>query len=254
MEILIGCSGFGRQLARYSQDFSLQELENTFFRMPRPAEGRKLKELVPADFTFSLQAWQLITHSPPYTRLGKPPKLAREEKLGHLQLSRDVRAAWKRTVAVAEALAARYVVLRTPTSFAPSQESRDRLSAFVQTLGPFPFTLVWEPAGAWQANQVFHLCQELKILPAVDPLLTESPIEAPALTEGPRWMGKEAYFRLPGGGFFGDDYDDFRLEQLLSICQNYEKCVCVFTNVHKIRSARRFKELVNGAQPAAPLP
>lgn len=78
MNILVGTSGFSFKewvgnfypnklkaadmLAFYGERFPTVEINNTFYRMPKPAVLRSWAEEVPADFRFVLKASQRITH------------------------------------------------------------------------------------------------------------------------------------------------------------------------------------------------
>jgi uncharacterized protein YecE (DUF72 family) len=78
MNILVGTSGFsfkewvgnfypqglkaGAMLGYYGRHFGAVEINNTFYRMPKPAVLKSWAEEVPADFRFVLKASQRITH------------------------------------------------------------------------------------------------------------------------------------------------------------------------------------------------
>src|SRR4051812_424707 len=51
-----------QMLPFYAQHFSSVEINNTFYRMPKPEVLRSWVDQVPASFTFTLKAPQRITH------------------------------------------------------------------------------------------------------------------------------------------------------------------------------------------------
>ena len=68
----IGCCGWPLPKERYAEHFGVAEVQQTFYEPPRLATLEKWRALVPADFEFTLKAWQLITHtckSPTFRRL-----------------------------------------------------------------------------------------------------------------------------------------------------------------------------------------
>ena len=72
-EVRVGCCGFPQPLGRYARTFPAVEVQQTFYHPPLPETLKKWRALVPAEFEFTLKAWQLITHeasSPTCSRAG----------------------------------------------------------------------------------------------------------------------------------------------------------------------------------------
>lgn len=68
-EILIGCCGWSEARGKYFRDFPGVELQTTFYQPPSPELAKKCRLEAPPGFSFTLKAWQLITHpatSPTY--------------------------------------------------------------------------------------------------------------------------------------------------------------------------------------------
>src|SRR5215203_2623615 len=77
----IGTCGFGMAQLEYARTFSCVEVQHTFYEPPRLTTLIRWREQMPADFEFTLKAWQLITHearSPTYRRLKR--QLSKTEK------------------------------------------------------------------------------------------------------------------------------------------------------------------------------
>ena len=80
--IKVGCCGFSSSRKDYFSQFKLVEVQQTFYKMPRLETALRWRGEVPADFEFTLKAWQLITHpptSPPYRKAGIKLLLGAEE-------------------------------------------------------------------------------------------------------------------------------------------------------------------------------
>ena len=99
----------------------------------------------PPGFSFSLKAWQVITHP------GHQPDLC-----AHRLDPRDrehcgrfgqptIRWAWDQTFAVATALGATLVLFQCPASFYPTKENLARLRQFFERAKRGRFAMGWEP-------------------------------------------------------------------------------------------------------------
>ena len=70
--IRVGCCGFPVKKETYYKTFSVVEIQQSFYQLPRIETGKRWKEETPRHFEFTMKAWQLITHepsSPTYRRL-----------------------------------------------------------------------------------------------------------------------------------------------------------------------------------------
>jgi hypothetical protein len=71
-QVRVGSCGFPQALAPYAKTFPVVEVQQTFYQPPLLNTLEKWRTQVPAEFEFTLKAWQLITHessSPTYRRL-----------------------------------------------------------------------------------------------------------------------------------------------------------------------------------------
>lgn len=82
--VKIGCCGFRSSRESYYPLLPAVEVQHTFYQPPQLATLAKWRKEAPADFEFTIKAWQLITHqssSPTYRRLKR--ELTSSEKEGN---------------------------------------------------------------------------------------------------------------------------------------------------------------------------
>src|SRR5690606_7369207 len=76
----------------------------------------------------------------------------------------------------ADALRVRSLVIPTAADLTPGQRDRDRLSAFFARIPrPDDRTLVWDPKGLWEREDIEDIAEREGILAAFDPLEDEAP-------------------------------------------------------------------------------
>jgi uncharacterized protein YecE (DUF72 family) len=244
----IGCCGFAGHQAAYFRDFRLVEVQQTFYDPPRVTTAERWRATAPADFEFTLKAWQLITHeatSPTYRRLRRPLPASAARNVGSFKPTAEVWQAWEQTRAFAAALRATLVVFQCPTSFGPTREHREQLRQFFRRVQAEAggsrdtcLVLAWEPRGDWSNAEVRELCDELGLLHVVDPF-----VRLP-VTPGP------FYFRLHGIGGYGHRYSDAELHRLFDSTRRFPAGGrCLFNNVSMRESALRFARLLAAAAP-----
>jgi len=105
----VGCCGFGIARPKYFQTFSVVEIQQSFYQPPKQDTIKRWRDEAPADFEFTLKAWQLITHeasSPTYRRLKQRLSESQKKQVGAFRLTAVVRRAWDTTLQMARILAA----------------------------------------------------------------------------------------------------------------------------------------------------
>jgi uncharacterized protein YecE (DUF72 family) len=220
---------------RYFERFRLVEVQHTFYQPPGSATLQRWRRAAPPGFEFTLKAWQLITHepsSPTYRRLRRPIPEGRRARYGGFRPTEEVMAAWRATLAAAQDLDARVIVFQCPASFTPAAEHIARLRRFFEAIAADApgRLLAWEPRGDWPRATVEGLCEDLRLMPAVDPFATTPP------PRGPR------YFRLHGIGGYRYRYSDADLLQLQGWCR--QDTWCLFNNMAMADDAQRFVRLM----------
>lgn len=233
--IHLGCSGWALAQEAYFRSFALLEVQQTFYHPPRPATLARWRERAPARFTFTLKAWQLITHepsSPTYRRLRSAIPASERDRYGSFRPTDEVLAAWRVTREAADILRAPVIVFQCPAAFTPSRRHLDDMRGFFRAIdGERGDALLgWEPRGAWDQEVVAALCEELDLVLVVDPFVR------PALP------GPLRYFRLHGRDGFDYRYSDEELERVRAWCAG--ETYLLFNNVPMADDARRFAALV----------
>ncbi|MEW6162107.1 MAG: DUF72 domain-containing protein [Nitrospirota bacterium] len=236
MDIRIGCCGFPVAREKYYKHFSVVELQQTFYQLPRLETAIKWRKEAPPEFEFTLKAWQLITHppeSPTYRRLNQAIPEKKRKNYGFFKPTEEVFSAWKETKDIAEALNAKVIVFQCPASFRPTEKNKQNLERFLSFIDRMDFYLVWEPRGLWQKEEIKALCKNLSIIHCVDPFKDDS------------LYGEIVYFRLHGIGGYRYKYTEEDLKALLGkVRQERAFDYVMFNNVYMFEDACRFRFLI----------
>ncbi len=237
-EILVGTCGFAESHQRSFRDFRILEIQQTFYQPPRLATAERWWKEAPADFVFTLKAWQLITHeasSPTYRRLKEPLSPHQLAQTGGFRWNPVTRMAWERTLEMARALRAEAVLFQTPRSFLPTPDNLKRMRRFFTAIERHRLQLIIEPRGeAWTSEILQPLIDELSLVHGVDPFLCRP------LGNGLR------YFRLHGrpAYHYGYRYTDADLLALRGMLDPERANWVLFNNAHMAEDARRFIRLL----------
>jgi len=233
--IQIGCCGFPVKREIYYKTFSVVEIQQTFYQLPRIDTGKRWKEEAPANFEFTMKAWQLITHepsSPTYRRLRMAIPEKKKKDYGFFKATEEISEAWSMTVGFAKALGVKKIVFQSPASFHPSDDHVQNLRQFFKKMKPHPLTFVWEPRGKWERREVKRLCTELDIIPCLDPF------------EETLIQGDLLYTRLHGEKGYRYTYSETEMKQLIEIGKPVSQAYFMFNNVSMYEDAQRFKKLL----------
>ncbi len=235
MLVKTGCCGFPVNRRRYLSRFPVVEVQQTFYQPPKPETARRWRQEAPPAFEFTLKAWQLITHeaaSPTYRRLKRPLSAAERLQAGAFKPTPLVHRALEATLEIARLLEARLIVFQSPASFGPGPEHLDNLRRFFSTMPRGDLTLAWEPRGSWARETVQGLCEELHLLPVVDPFAV------------PPYPGPLAYFRLHGKNGYRYRYTDRDLAELAGLVRDRPEAYVMFNNLSMWEDATRFLRLL----------
>jgi uncharacterized protein YecE (DUF72 family) len=240
----VGLCGFTIALRDYPLRYRVVEVQQTFYQPPAPATLTRWRDLMPADFEFTLKAWQLVTHattSSTYRRLRRPLTAQERATAGYFRPSPIVAEGWAATVEAARLLRATAILLQCPASFTPTDEHVADLRRFVQTADRPPRTrLLWEPRGAWPDALVAALCAELDLVHVVDPLVTRP------VTRG------RAYGRLHGTTGARHVYTDAELHRLAAMVDPAVPTYVLFNNMPRPADSLRFVAACTGEAWALP--
>jgi uncharacterized protein YecE (DUF72 family) len=137
----VGQASLQGGLSRYAKAFDLLEVKCD----PAPPSAKHLKRLkseAPEGFVFSLVAGRGLAD----LALSEP-----DAKL--VSATRDA----------AQALGARWVVVRTPATVQPSARSRARLERLVKALAGAAEGIAWEPRGIWSDEEMLAVAEALGV-------------------------------------------------------------------------------------------
>ena len=235
-QIKIGTCGFRNTKEEYAEVLSTVEIQHTFYQPPQISTLERWRAELPADFEFTLKAWQLITHessSPTYKRLRKKLTEKELEESGFFKPTDIVREALETTLACAKALKARTILFQCPAKFKPTDENISNLKQFFKSIKRGKLNFAWEPRGDWENKVVNDICDELNLWHAVDPFAH------PPLTP------KNCYYRLHGIPRWRYTYEDGELEELVSLIPKKRLAYVFFNNVTMREDAIRFEKIVN---------
>jgi len=211
------------------------EIQQTFYKPPKPETAKRWRDEAPSDFEFTLKAWQLITHepsSPTYRRLKTPLSAKEKEQVGAFRWSDVVRRAWETTLEIARLLHTEKIVFQCPASFHPTGQNKDHMRKFFGAISRHGIACIWEPRGKWQPNEIAELCRELDLVHCVDPFQAES------VTRGLR------YYRLHGIGGYRHQYSDEELRKLSQRSTEEASTYFLFNNVTMFHDAVRFQTVL----------
>lgn len=238
----VGLCGFTMAMADYPRHFPVVEVQQSFYEPPAESVARRWRDSVPADFEFTVKAWQLITHeakSPTYRRLKRQLASSERADCGRFQGTPIVREALLRTLATVKTLRATTILFQCPASFRPAPENVDNFRRFfdqvARPLCPPHVRLAWEPRGRdWsqRADLAHSLCEELGLVYVVDPFV--DPV--PTSSAGP------AYFRLHGVSGARHVYTDEELARLGTMTA--PGAYVLFNNIPRVNDARRFQRVL----------
>ncbi len=138
MSLHVGQASLRGDLRRYAKHFNMVELGAEPGRLPKASRLRSLREEVSEDFVFSLRVPQALSMPD-----------AQDAAAASLSLRKS-----------AEALNARWLVLRTPSTVTPTRRSFRFLESLCSTLEG-PWHLAWEPKGIWEADEALVWSKKL---------------------------------------------------------------------------------------------
>ncbi|NOX87707.1 MAG: DUF72 domain-containing protein [Calditrichaeota bacterium] len=242
--IRVGCCGFQGSKEKYFKHFDLVELQSTFYKLPRPETALRWHEEAPQNFTFTMKAWQGITHlstSPTYRRAKLQWEPERLRQLGHFQNTEEAFKAWERTAVIAGAVNAKVIVFQCPPNFKQNEAAIQNLQTFFKFVERDNFLFAVEFRANWERSVIKQLCDELNLIHCVDPF-KEQTVSA-----------KIRYFRLhgapPGKQMYRYQFSDSDLERLKNLIlkdNGAEEIFCLFNNIAMFDDARRFRKMIFG--------
>ncbi len=130
MQLFVGRNAHEGDIARYAQRFNFLELRADATNLPRGNKLAEFRKRVPAAFVFSIVL----------------PKATGLLESSEIDLGR--------TLELADALSAKWLLLQTPAAVGPSTRMRDRLSRLFEQLEHDDRRIAWESRGVWEDDQI----------------------------------------------------------------------------------------------------
>ena len=223
--IKVGCCGFPTSMKKYFENFSLVELNSTFYQYPKIRTVEGWREKAPKNFEFTVKAHQDISHR---------VKLRVEDV--SLQ-------AFEKMKEICKMLKAEVLLIQTPGSFRPDR--LDDAEKFFKTVNREDLVLAWETRGPlWEKKDVREklkaILERLNVTHVTDPFKVL-----------PAYTNEVTYFRLHGLGerMYYYQYSDDELRRLRELIKPYEekgKTVYVlFNNLAMFDDGLRFSEYLS---------
>jgi len=242
--IKVGCCGFPEARTLYYRHYSVVEIQQTFYQLPRSETVYKWRRDAPEDFEFNMKVWQVITHeasSPTYRRMRAPVDFMHKKDYGFFKPSRVVFRAWEDTKKIARAMQAKALIFQCPGSFTPSETNLKNMRKFFKSIDRDSFKFVWEPRGNWEPSLIRELCDELDLIHGNDPF------------KSPHIAGEFFYLRLHGKMNYRYQYPDEDLQNLLEQILALNKPGYVMFNNSNMKSdSMRFMKKLSEAEEANP--
>jgi uncharacterized protein YecE (DUF72 family) len=232
-EAKVGTCGFGRvKRPEYFRLFPVVEIQHTFYQPPQIETLKKWRADAPADFEFTLKAWQLITHeasSPTYKRCTRFFSDKESDQAGFFKPTDIVREGLEVTLECAKALNAQTILFQCPAKFQPLPENILNMKRFFSQIDRGRLNFVWEPRGkAWEDSLIKDLCRELDLWHCVDPFAR------PTVTP------ERCYYRMHGIPRWRYTYEEVELLELASLLPRDKPSYVFFNNITMRSDAERF--------------
>jgi uncharacterized protein YecE (DUF72 family) len=234
----LGLCGYTMGASAYFKQFRVVEIQQTFYDPPQIATIEKWRAAAPADFEFTMKAWQVITHfgtSSTYRRLKRPFSDRERAEAGGFRLNDTTLGAWATTLEACRVLRATAILFQCPASFKATEENTNAMRRFFAAIDrPDGVRFLWEPRGPWPDETVRSLCTDLDLIHAVDPFVR------PTLTP------ELIYWRLHGNGSAYASYTDEELQRLASWLPRdaSSDAYVMFNNIPRVKDVARFRQLL----------
>jgi len=217
-----GYFGFsGDRLAAYARRFRFVEVNATFYKVPQLSAVKRWRRQVKEDFVFTVKCNRAITHDTPFV------------------LNEQNRAVMAEMQQICDTLKAPFLVLQTPASLAPSDDTLERIEAFFEAHSALQYA--WEPRGdAWSAAPVRKRLAQLSA--RRDVVLVSDLSRSPATV-----TNRALYSRLFGTDTFYNrhQFDDGELQTIQNAAESSgaDRAFLVFHTVRMYGDAQRFDQL-----------
>ena len=240
--IYIGCCGFPISRKKYYLEYSVVEVQQTFYQVPKTETLEKWRREAPSDFEFIVKAWQGVTHpiTSPTWRRYRGELEGDKTRYGLLQYTEEVMASWRETLRAMEALESNKVLIQLPPKLKWTSETRNDIISTLLEFLKYGFILIVEPRHvSWYNDEVRRFFEENGIVHCVDPFKDAS-----------FNTGGITYYRLHGIDGYNYRYK-YREEDLLRLVNIMEEgdsdrdSYIMFNNKYMYMDSSALKKLMN---------
>jgi uncharacterized protein YecE (DUF72 family) len=152
MQLFVGRNAFEGDIARYASRFNLLEVKADATNLPRGARLTDWRKKVGPDFAFSIVL----------------PRAVGKLESSSIELGRSLE--------LAEALSAKWILLQTPSSVGPSTRMRERLGKVFEAVAGEGRRIAWESRGVWEDEQIEEFAAEHEVHVVRDVSMAVPPI------------------------------------------------------------------------------
>ncbi|WP_146652889.1 DUF72 domain-containing protein [Labilithrix luteola] len=211
--ITVGCAGFPVPATRYFKEFLFVEIQETHHALPGMGTIRRWRREAPKEFTFAMLA---------------PREIGQEG----FREGKVVETSLNTLLEVGKELESKIAVFVSPPEFVQNRANKAAVKEFLQNVRKKFERVIWEAPTTWDADDAASLAEDVKVIPARDPLvhgMLDSPV---------------AYYRLAGPAGHKSRYEDPAIEKLAQLAKDakHKDVTYVFTNVDMFADAKRFKK------------
>ncbi len=154
-------------------------------------------------------------------------------------LSPELQAAWEKTMEQARALAARALVIETPTELSPNATNRALMVELAKLAQASKLPLIWQAQGMWSKSETRDFAESHGMIFALDPFLWQQ--EELSFTSG------DACFILSERIGMRRKFDQYDLEELVGWSQSYNRVFVLLRGRFKWDHARELRYLIDYA-------
>jgi len=244
MYLKVGCCGFPVSHDKYYRQFSVVELQNTFYQLPQAKTAIRWRDEAPPNFEFTIKAWQAITHpasSPTWRKMKTAGDLV-SKNFGLLRPTKENFEAWNATLEICKLVGSKVCVIQCLPQFEFTVENVRNMKKFFRHMDRKGLILALEPRGNWhdKPKEIKQLCREWELVHCVD-LLREDPAD----------INSTGYFRLHSLGPRELNYSyryakrDLSLlaKKLSSLARSgMKEAYVMFNNISMLNDAKKFLE------------
>ncbi|HYQ05200.1 MAG TPA: DUF72 domain-containing protein [Polyangiaceae bacterium] len=151
MQLFVGRHNLEGDIARYASRFNLLEVRADATNLPRGARLADWRKRVPAEFAFSVVL----------------PRSVGQFESSSFDLGRSLE--------LADALSAKWLLLQSPSSVGPSARMRERLSKLFEAVAHADRRIAWESRGVWEDEQIEEFAAEHGVTVVRDVTRAEPP-------------------------------------------------------------------------------